>query len=35
MQPLFQFRFDDKTGKFIRELKDNLILDNANKNPLF
>ena len=34
-QPLFQFRFDGYTGKFVRELKESPYIDNATKNPNF
>jgi hypothetical protein len=34
-QPLFQFRYEGKTGKFIREIKDNASVDNATKDPNF
>lgn len=34
-QPLFQFRYEHKTGKYIRELKDSLSVDNATKDPNF
>jgi len=34
-QPLFQFRYEGKTGKYIRELKDSLSVDNAVKDPNF
>lgn len=34
-QPLFQFRFEDRTGKFVREIKEKTSDENASKNPLF
>lgn len=34
-QPLFQFRYDGKSGKFIREIKDSASIDNATKDPNF
>ena len=34
-QPLFQFRYDGKSGKFIREMKENSSVDNATKDPNF
>ncbi len=34
-QPLFQFRYEGKTGKFIREIKENASVDNAVKDPNF
>lgn len=34
-QPLFQFRYDGQSGRFIRELKESLYVDNAIKNPHF
>lgn len=34
-QPLFQFRYDPYDGKFIREIKENLSVDNATKDPNF
>lgn len=34
-QPLFQFRYDAFSGKFIRELKESLFTDTATKNPNF
>ena len=34
-QPLFQFRYDQKTGRFIREIKENPFIDNACKDPNF
>lgn len=34
-QPLFQFRYEGKTGKFIREIKENASVDNAIKDPNF
>ena len=34
-QPLFQFRYEGKTRKFIREIKDNASVDNATKDPNF
>lgn len=32
-QPLFQFRYDSEKGRFIREVKENLGIDNAVKDP--
>lgn len=34
-QPLFQFRFDGDSGRFVRELKESLYIDNAIKDPNF
>lgn len=34
-QPLFQFRFDNDTGRFVRELRENIFVDNATKDPNF
>lgn len=34
-QPLFQFRYDERSGKFIRELRDNIFIDNAAKDPRY
>lgn len=34
-QPLFQFRYNPHNGKFIRELKESLLVDNASKDPNF
>ena len=34
-QPLFQFRYEGKSGKFIRELKESASVDNATKDPQF
>lgn len=34
-QPLFQFRYDGINGKYIRELKESLSVDNAVKDPSF
>ncbi len=34
-QPLFQFRYDGKSGKYIRELKESMSVDNATKDPNF
>ena len=34
-QPLFQFRFEERSGKFIREIKEKSSVDNAAKNPMF
>jgi len=34
-QPLFQFRYNEKYGKFVREIKDNEGIDNACKDPMF
>jgi hypothetical protein len=34
-QPLFQFRYDGKTGKYVREIKEHAGIDNALKDPNF
>lgn len=34
-QPLFQFRLDLNTGRFVRELKDSAGVENALKDPNF
>ncbi len=34
-QPLFQFRYETTTGKFVREIKDSIEVDNAKKDPNF
>ena len=34
-QPLFQFRYDVEQGRYVREIKDNMFIDNANKDPNF
>jgi hypothetical protein len=34
-QPLFQFRYEGKTGKFVREIKEHAGIDNAIKDPNF
>ena len=34
-QPLFQFRFDSECGRFVRELKEFIYIDNAIKDPNF
>ena len=34
-QPLFQFRYDYESGRFVRELKENVYVDNAIKDPNF
>ena len=33
--PLYQFRYEGKTGKYIRELKESIAVDNATKDPNF
>ena len=35
MQPLFQFRFDSVTGRFVREMRESLIMDTAIKDFKF
>lgn len=34
-QPLFQFRYEGKTGKYVREIKEHAGIDNALKDPNF
>ena len=34
-QPLFQFRYDANSGKYVREIKDNNFIDNASRDINF